>query len=294
MTPAPDATTDVVEWDLSLDELRAVRDHLPGLVLPSFVPEGTPSPGVDTVSALVERGVLTTVPAADASSWSEDLDAPFLLSLALQDAAAIVIQVSAWTPTSTTAHSTVIQATAASHLTVWTGADHGDARARVRGTVLDLAWQTLASLVPELQVVDRVRGTTTVSTVASQAIVDAIAGRDARVLDAVVKELHVPADAVPLFRGLAEPVRHGFRVKAFTLDSGPVFAGNWFGTSTGWLRMSVGLDAAARTGEVTPETITDAGTVTVTAQTDEDIRTELLSLVAGLIRDRDVIGGSDV
>ncbi|MBF4583116.1 hypothetical protein ITJ54_10590 [Curtobacterium sp. VKM Ac-2865] len=294
MTPAPDATTDVVEWDLSLDELRAVHDHLPGLVLPSFVPEGTSTADAGLVDVLVAKGVLTAMPTPAAESWSEDLDAPFLMTLALQNAGAIVIQVSAWTPTSTTAHSTVIQATAASHLTVWTGADHGDARARVRGTVLDLAWQTLASLVPELQVVDRVRGTTTVSTVASQAIVDAIAGRDARVLDAVVKELHVPADAVPLFRGLAEPVRHGFRVKAFTLDSGPVFAGNWFGTSTGWLRMSVGLDAAARTGEVTPETITDAGTVTVTAQTDEDIRTELLSLVAGLIKDRDVIGGSDV
>jgi hypothetical protein len=57
--------------------------------------------------------------------------------------------------------------------------------------------------------------------------------------------------------------------------------------------MSVGLDAAARTSEVTPERITDAGTVTVPAQPDEDIRSELLSLVAGLIRDRDVIGGSN-
>ena len=291
MTPAPNAITDIVEWDLSLDELRAVRDHLPGLVLPSFVPEGT---SVGVVDALLAQGVLASVPDADAESWSDDLAAPFLLSLALQNAGSIVIQVSAWTPTSTTAHSTVIQAAAASHLTVWTGADHGDGRARVRGTVLDLAWQTLASLVPELEVTDRVRGTTTVSTVASQAIVDAIKGRDAQVLDAVVKELHVPADAVPLFRGLAEPVRQGFRVKAFTLDGGPVFAGNWFGTSQGWLRMSVGLDAAARTGEVTPERITDAGTVTVTAQTDEDICTELLSLVAGLIRDLDVIGGSNV
>ena len=291
MTPAPDAITDIVEWDLSLDELRAVRDHLPGLVLPSFVPEGT---SVGVVDALLAQGVLASVPDADAESWSDDLAAPFLLSLALQNAGSIVIQVSAWTPTSTTAHSTVIQAAAASHLTVWTGADHGDGRARVRGTVLDLAWQTLASLVPELEVTDRVRGATTVSTVASQALVDAIKGRDARVLDAVVTELHVPADAVPLFRGLAEPVRQGFRVKAFTLDGGPVFAGNWFGTSHGWLRMSVGLDAAARTGEVTPELITDAGTVTVTAQTDEDICTELLSLVAGLIRDRDVIGGSNV
>ncbi|WP_267420040.1 MULTISPECIES: hypothetical protein [unclassified Curtobacterium] len=294
MTPAPDATTDVVEWDLSLDELRAVRDHLPGLVLPSFVPDVSSVASVGVVDALVARGVLASAPALDAESWSEDLDGPFLLSLALQNAGSIVIQVSAWTPTSTTAHSTVIQASATSHLTVWTGVDHGDGRARVRGTVLDLAWQTLASLVPELEVTDRVRGTTTVSTVASQAIVDAVKGRDARVLDAVVQELHVPADAVPLFRGLAEPVRQGFRVKAFTLDGGPVFAGNWFGTSHGWLRMSVGLDAAARTGEVTPERITDAGTVTVTAQTDEDIRTELLSLVAGLIRDRDVIGGSDV
>jgi hypothetical protein len=294
MTPAPDVTTDVVEWDLSLDELRAVREHLPGLVLPSFVPAGTSAVAGAAVDGLVSKGVLTETPEPGASSWSDDLDASFLMSLALQNAGSIVIQVSAWAPTSTTAHSTVIQAAAASHVTVWTGADGDDGRARVRGTVLDLAWQTLASLVPELEVTDRVRGTTTVSTVASQAIVDAIKGRDARVLDAVVRELQVPAEAVALFRGLAEPVRHGFRVKAFTLDGGPVFAGNWFGTSHGWLRMGVGLDAAARTGEVTPELITDAGTVTVTAQTDEDIRTELLSLVAGLIRDRDVIGGSDV
>lgn len=285
MTPAPDPTTEVLEWDLSLDGLRAVREHLPGLVLPAFVPAGAPAD--DVVDDLVERGILTAVPATGATSWSDDLDGPFLLSLALQNAGSIVIQVAAWTPTAVTGHSSVIQAGAASHLTVQTGADHGAGTARVRGTILDLAWQTLAALVPELEVSDRVRGTTTVSTVASQAIVDAITGGDPRVLDAVVRELRVPTEAVALFRGLAEPVRHGFRVKAFTLDGGPVFAGNWFGTSRGWLRMSVGLDPAARTGEVTPEHITDAGTVTVTAQTDEEIRTELLSLVAGLIRDRD-------
>lgn len=278
MSAAP--STDVIEWELSVDELQTLRSHLPGLVLPSFVPDGDGRD--DLMAGLVSRGVLERSPAFDADSWAEDVDAPFLLALALQNTGSIVIQVTAWTPDATTAHSTVIQASAASHLTA-----HGDGSARLRGTTLDQAWSTLADLVPSVVVDDPARGAVTVSTVASQALVDAIGQRDPGLLDAVVRELHVPAEAVDLFRGLADPVHSGFRVKAFTLDHGPVFAGNWFGTTRGWLRMGVGLESEARGTEVTPELITDAGTVTVTAQTDEDIRTELLSLVAGLIRDRD-------
>ena len=62
----------------------------------------------------------------------------------------------------------------------------------------------------------------------------------------------------------------------------------WFGTANGWLRMSVELRSDARGQEVTPELITDAGTVTVTAQTQDEIGTELLGLIAGLIKERDV------
>lgn len=280
MSSAPD--TDVVEWDVSVGELRAVRAHLPGLVLPSFIPDGAPGLDDGEIDALVDRGVLTRRPAADAASWSEDLAAPFLLALALQDSGSIVIQVTAWSPSRTLAHSTVIQAQAASHLTAWS-----DDAARIRGTVLDQAWPTLVELIPELDVDQPVSGTVTVSTVASQAIVDAIKTGDPRVLDAVVRELHAPPGSVDLFRGLADPVGHGFRVKAFTAARGPAFVGNWFGTSRGWVRMSVGLPADQRGKDVTPELITDAGTVTVRAQTPEQIRTELLSLVAGLIRDRD-------
>jgi len=284
MSGAP--ATDVIGWDLTVDELRTVREHLPGLVLPSFVPSGAPEQ--QSTEALVERGVLTRRPDADAESWSDDLDAPFLLTLALQNAGSIVIQVSAWDRESTSAHSTVIERNAASHLTVRSARGGSDSGAHLRGSVLDQAWSALVELIPSLDVGDPVRGTTTVSTVASQALVDAIQRGDARVIDAVVAELHVPAEAVGLFRGLAEPVQYGFRVKAFTADRGPVFVADWFGTRRGWLRMSVGLDAEARGSEVTPELITDAGTVTVTAQTDQEIRTDLLGLVAGLIRDRDV------
>jgi hypothetical protein len=284
MSGAP--ATDVIDWDLTVDELRTVREHLPGLVLPSFVPSGAPEQ--QSVDALVERGVLARQPDAGAESWSEDLEAPFLLTLALQNAGSIVIQVSAWDADATWAHSTVIGGDAASHLTVRSARAGDGSGAHLRGSVLDQAWSALVELLPSLEVTDPVRGTTTVSTVASQALVDAIQHGDARVLDAVVAELHVPAEAVGLFRGLAEPVQHGFRVKAFTADRGPVFVADWFGTRRGWLRMSVGLDAEARGAEVTPELITDAGTVTVTAHTDQEIRTDLLGLVAGLIRDRDV------
>lgn len=278
MSAAP--SVDVIEWALSLDELQAVRAHLPGIVLPSFVPAGD---GHGDVEALLSRGVLQHRPTPDTTSWAEDLAAPFLLSLALQNTGSIVIQVTAWTPTSTIAHSTVVQASAASHLTV-----RADDTVRLRGTTLDQVWSTLADLVPSVVVDDPAQGTATVSTVASQALVDTIGQRNPHLLDAVVRELHVPVDAVGLFRGLADPVHSGFRVKAFTVQQGPVFVGNWFGTTRGWLRMGVGLESGARGAEVTPELITDAGTVTVTAQTDEDIRTELLGLVAGLIRDRNV------
>lgn len=284
MSAAP--TTDVIDWDLSVDELRTIREHLPGLVLPSFVPSGAPEQ--QPTAALFDRGVLTRQPEPGAESWSDDLDAPFLLTLALQNAGSIVIQVSAWDEDSTWAHSTVIEGEAASHLTVRSARAGGGSGAHLRGSVLDQAWSALVGLIPSLEVHDPVRGSTTVSTVASQALVDAIQRGDARVLDAVVAELHVPADAVGLFRGLAEPVQHGFRVKAFTADRGPVFVADWFGTRRGWLRMSIGLDADARGADVTPELITDAGTVTVTAQTAQEIRTDLLGLVAVLIRDRDV------
>jgi hypothetical protein len=284
MSGAPVA--DVIDWDLTVDELRAIRQHLPGLTLPSFLPEGEPSPS--EVEALLEGGVLVRRPSADAQSWTDDLDAPFLLTLALQNAGSIVVQVHAWNAEDTTAHSTVIERGAASHLTMRASRVGDGSSIRLRGTVLDQAWSTLADLVPVLDIDVPAQGSTTISAVASQALVDAIQRGDARVLDALVSELHLAAGAVDLFRGLAEPVRHGFRVQAFTADRGPVFMANWFGTRRGWLRMSAGLEAAARGSDVTPELITDAGTVTVTAQTDEDIRTDLLGLIAGLIRERDV------
>ncbi|GAA3334438.1 hypothetical protein HP467_01455 [Curtobacterium albidum] len=284
MSGAP--AIDVIDWDLTVDELRTVREHLPGLVLPAFVPSGAPEQ--QSTEALVERGVLTRQPDAGAETWADDLDAPFLLVLALQNAGSIVIQVTAWDAEATWAHSTVIGGDAASHLTVRSERTGDGSGAHLRGSVLDQAWSALVGLIPSLEVTDPARGSTTVSTVASQALVDAIQHGDARVLDAVVAELHVPSDAVGLFRGLAEPVQHGFRVKAFTVDRGPVFMADWFGTRRGWLRMSIGLSSDAPGSGVTPERITDAGTVTVSAQTDEEIRTELLGLVAGVIRDRDV------
>ncbi len=284
MSAAP--ATDVIDWEFSVDELRTIRDHLPGLVLPAFVPDGAPD--APEVALLVDRGFLAHEPEADADSWVDALHRPLLLTLALQNAASIMIQVSAWQPGETIAHSTAIEADAASHLTMWTTIMDGSASLRVRGSVLDQAWSTLADLVPTLEVAAPVRGTATIGTVASQAVVDAIGRRDPAVLAAVAAELRVPADAVELFRGLSEPVQHGFRVKAFTAERGPVFVADWFGTSRGWLRMSVGLDGSLSEQAVTPELITDSGTVTVTAQTEHEIRTELLGLVAGLVKERNV------
>lgn len=284
MSAAP--STDVVDWELSIDELRAVREHLPGLVLPSFVPDGAPAEV--PVDPLLERGLLAREPVAGGASWADALDRSFLLTLALQNAASIVVQVSAWHPGGAIAHSTVIEKSAASHLTVRASTGEHDGRATVQGTVIDQAWSRLAGLIPHLEVVRQIRGSATISTVASQAVVDAAARRDPAVLAAVVDELHVPADAVELVRGLAHPAQHGFRVKAFTAELGAVFVADWFGTANGWLRMSVELRSDARGQEVTPELITDAGTVTVTAQTQDEIGTELLGLIAGLIKERDV------
>jgi hypothetical protein len=97
--------------------------------------------------------------------------------------------------------------------------------------------------------------------------------------------MHISVEAAELFRGLAEPPRRGFRLKVFTAAAGIVFAGNWVGASNGWLRMSAGVGSDP-TQDITAQRLTDGGTVTAIAETREQLGSDVLGLIAGLVRGR--------
>lgn len=276
-------------FELSLDELRLLRDHIPGLVLPSFI-QTVPAKDEDAAFASLRDRELIGDPAVPSEAdWTETIAPAVKFALALQMTGDFVFQINAWSPNQTTAHSSTVTKGVASGLTALTTTTQPDS---LPTTDVVLTLEPVATLATSLaKLIPSTDGMpvapsgnpVTVGLVESRALVAAIRTGDSRMIDAVAAELHSPG-AQEALRPLAGPAIAGFRVKVFTPSGGCVYSGDWFLGTTGWLKISVAASPDP-SGSVTAQSITDTGTVTISAVTAESIEIELLSLVAEGVRD---------
>jgi len=304
---------------LTVGELRLIRDHIPGLVLPAFIgtaPVDDEDGAMAALAALQRRRILGPIASLDDDEWVRNLPGVLVLAFIVHGAADLAFQSHSWGDDGATDHSTVVSGHGAAHITVRRPAGDTDVdrhRVTIRVSSLAAIWPMMMSVVPDLPVTKAAAGAATITMAASQALVAALRSGDARLVGAVVMEMHLPPDAVEVFRGLSGPLLGGYRLKVFSAGGGVVFAGNWFGTSRGWLRMRAGTTRpAARTtaramrpaagttaramrpsarpprpaAGTTAQGIVDGGTVTVVAERPDDLANDVLGLVAGLVRDR--------
>jgi hypothetical protein len=277
-------------FDLSLDELSLLRDHLPGLVLPSFI---RPTPARDEGAAfasLRRRELIDETTVLSESDWTARVAPAVMLSLALQMSGDVVFQITAWTATRVTAHSSTVTSGVASGLTALSARDDagtGSSSPRIVARVAPVSvlstW--LAELVPSTDAMAAAPGggSVTVGLVESRALIAAIRGGDPRVVDAVSADLSAPESRKVLGQ-LAGSIAAGFRAKVFTPSGGCVYSGDWFLGNAGWMKISLATSTDGD-GRPTAQSIAESGTVTIAAVTPGSIEVELLSLVSEGVRD---------
>ncbi|HEY8911830.1 hypothetical protein [Lacisediminihabitans sp.] len=287
---AASTTAGVSRFELTLDELSLLREHIPGLVLPSFIQSNAVPDEGAAFAAMRKRELVGEATIASEVDWTATIAPAVKLALALQMSGDFIFQVTAWTDTEVTAHSSTVTGGVASGLTAASARQNAQAPLAPAGIVLTLApvavlSKSLAELLPSTAgaPVAPSSGPLTVGLVESRALVAAIRAGDPRVIDAVAADIHA-ADAQTVFSQLAGPITAGFRVKVFTLSGGCVYSGDWFLGANGWLKISVAASPAPN-ASVTAQSVTDGGSVTISAVTAKSIEVELLSLVSEGVRD---------
>jgi hypothetical protein len=283
------ATPGVSRFELALDELSMLRDHIPGLILPSFI---RPSLGRDEsvlFESLRERELIDERTLASEADWTATIAPAVRLALALQMSGDLVFHITAWNATELIEHSSTVTRGVASGLTVATARRNGQLSLRPADVTMTLApvaalATLLAELVPSTTEVDGAPSgaLVTMGLVESRALVAAIRAGDPRVIGAVASEVHAPQGPT-VFSQLAGPITTGFRMKVFTPSGGCVYSGDWFLGANTWLKISVA--APSTNASPTAQSITDSGAVTISAVTARSIEVELLSLVSEGVRD---------
>jgi len=302
-------------FSLTLLEVRLLRDHLPGLILPAFIPaaestgaadETTQSAGV--LAGLKARQLVSSEVGLDDPDWSTQIPSTLLLALSLQMSGRLVFQVVAWSTAegagrSTTVHSTTVTGTVCAGLTVRSTAKTEDEpQVEVTTAPLTGLYPSLARLLPADSPVagppvsDGSGRAVSLGIVESRALIAAIRGGDHRVVANLTAELHA-ADAREVLQDLSGAMGTGYRIKAFgavgDTAGGALFARDWFRGPRGWLKMSVALPRPAA-GADAAQAITDQGRVTIRRTALAGIRQDLLGLVAEtLLSSNDPTGATD-
>jgi hypothetical protein len=291
-------------FTLTLPEVQLLRDHLPGLSLPAFVPaaaledseDEAASPAV-VLAALQSRQLLDDEATLADDDWSKRMPSVLLLALSLQMTGRLVFQVQAWRPGAagglldTLLNNTTVTDTLCAGMTVRasTGADVPEAELTV--APVSGLYPTLAELLPP-EPTEHGRPAGTVSTgaaslglVESRALIAAIRAGDERVVASITADFHAEG-ARDVLQDLSGAMGTGYRIKAFSSvgAGGALFARDWFRGPRGWLKLSVAVPppepgAAAPTAQA----VTDEGRVTIRRTDADGIRQDLLGLVAGII-----------
>jgi hypothetical protein len=289
MSPADAAVgVGVSQFELTLDELRLLRDRIPGLVLPSFIQPVPPDDEDAAFASLRAGGLVGDTTVSCEADWTGTIAPAVTYALALQMMGDFVLQIDGWSPNQVTAHSSTVTRGVASGLTAVATTTQPDPLpstvvALTLAPVANLS-KSLADLIPSTEGMSAAPSgkPVTVGLVESRALVAAIRAGDPRVIGAVAAEIHSPG-AQEALGPLAGPLTSGFRAKVFTPSGGCVYSGDWFLGTTGWLKISVAASPDP-SGSVTAESVTDTGTVTITAVTAESIEIQLLNLVSEGVR----------
>ena len=301
-------------FSLTLAEVRLLRDHLPGLILPTFIPAAESTNAADeanqsaVLAGLKARQFVSNEVSLDDPDWSTQIPSTLLLALTLQMSGRLVFQVVAWSAAegagrSTTMHSTTVTETVCAGLTVRSTARAED-EPQVEVTMAPVTglYPSLARLLPADSPVagppvsDGSGRAVSLGIVESRALIAAIRGGDHRVVANLTAELHA-ADAREVLQDLSGAMGTGYRIKAFgavgDTAGGALFARDWFRGPRGWLKMSVALPRHAA-GADAAQAITDQGRVTIRRTALAGIRQDLLGLVAEtLLSSNDPTGATD-
>jgi hypothetical protein len=294
------ARAEVIAFALTLPELCLLRDHLPGLVLPAFVPAAAPDDGTGgppapegVLESLRERKLVDDRATLAGPDWSERIPPTLLLALTLQMSGHLVFQVVAWSAgtggrMSHTTHSTTVTETVCAGLTVRSvpGSDE-EPQAHVTLTSVAGLYPSLVELLPPDDqepgepVSAKPAEAVSLGIVESRALIAAIRGGDQRVVASLTADFHAEG-AREVLQDLSSSMGTGYRIKAFASAGRVLFARDWFGGPRGWLKMSVTLPRSEAGAPIapTPQTITDDGRVTIRRTAAAGIRQDLLGLIA--------------
>lgn len=275
---------------LTLDEFRLVLESAPAeVVVPAALSAGTfESSGADaTTRRETARNTLTERGLMDIGG----LHPLIVLALTMPLAARSAIQVQSWTPetssqtlvssagrlvsivTVTVERVKTLPATDVRTVTA------GSATITVGGLplVVDRLDHLLDDAPPEPAGVRPL--SVTLGLVESRSLVEAVRQGDDEVV-AQLAELLGAARAVPILRTLAATAESGLRLRAFVEHGRPLFRASWFQGSTGaWVTMRVlaGRDGG---GEVSAQSLTDAGRLELGRFRRSAITAELISVVS--------------
>ena len=293
-------------FNLTLPELLLLREHLPGLVLPAFVPATRMGDSVndgaspaDLLARLQSRQLVDGEADLTEADWSQRLPSVLLLGLSLQMTGQLVFQVQAWSGgasggLATTAHSTTVTETVCAGLTLRSPAGAEAPTVAVTVAPLSGLYPSLAELIPADPAADTrpgiaiSAGAVSLGLVESRALIDAIRAGDERVVASLTTEFHTEG-ARDVLQDLSGAMGTGYRIKAFgTADTAAdrvLFSRDWYRSPRGWLKMSVTLPRPE--GDSPPvstaQALTDTGRVTIRRTSAAGIRQDLLGLIAEIL-----------
>ncbi|WP_205245046.1 hypothetical protein [Leifsonia tongyongensis] len=279
-------------FELSIDELRAVCELVPELVLPSGYTASDLSPLPDDANedtaiaaghaSLKERGLVG--PQADGDP--EGVAPALLFALSLHAVAERALRIFAWSPAEESREL----------ISVNRGACAGLRRVQRRGALdptarIVVTFMYLGELTKHLLelVADNSPGTnspltsTTIGLVDSRAVVEAVRAGNQEFLASLTSRSGDDQD-VELMSGLTRQMDAGFHLELLDREARCLYMGDWFRGDDGWISMTV----IPGQFPVSGESLAESGRMRLAKVSRSLIRADLLEMVAGLRRTRDV------
>ncbi len=279
-------------FELSVDELRAVCELVPELVLPSgYTVSDLSSSPVDPdddaalaagCASLKRRGLVSR----QADGDQEGVAPALLFALSLHAVAERAIRIFAWSPADESREL----------ISINRGACAGLRRVQVRGsgdpeTRIVVTFMYLGELTKHLLelVADNSPGmnaplkSTTIGLVDSRALVEAVRAGDQEFLASLGSRIGA-GDDVDLMSGLTRQMDAGFHLELLDKEAHCLYMGDWFRGDDGWISMTV----IPGQFPVSGQSLAESGRMRLAKVSRSLIRADLLELVAGLRRTRDV------
>jgi hypothetical protein len=281
-------------FELTLSELRAVCSLVPELVLPAgytmsdLAKEGTTVDGDEALKAglasLTRRGLLSREVDGD----KENVSPALLFALSLHVVAEHAIRLFSWSPSDEVREVVSVNRGACAGLRriLPRGAQAGDSSTRIIVTFMYLSElpRHLLELVAEgPQVAKAALQATTIGLVESRAVLEAIRSGDQEFLEGLTGRLNTETD-VELMSGLTRQMDAGFHLELLDQDARCLYIGDWFRGDDDWMSMTVMPDRFPVSGQ----SIAESGRMRLAKVTRALIRIDLIELVAGIRRARDV------